>query len=561
LGFFSLLAGRPGDTQAASGYFFPWAFFVYASACTFFIQKRVSRWLSWGYVFICVVTGWLFTMIISNNFDQALAIGFLPAIARFLESLDFAKMRWGILLAIALSSNVYIYPELTPFIFLSVFLLLIYRVTKDKVHFMSLVRVGGIFLLVFAIFTSAYFSTWFNFLLSQVSYVQASVGPDDSIASEILSKDYWWVGIWGLGGDIHTVDWLRKTCALTFLILSGSGFLLLIKNRIWGLVSVQIMLSALVAYFIQVQDYSYGAYKLIMLLWWLVSYTMILAVQWLQARTSDRFIAVLSQGSYLLAIITVAYVNIAQWIRFDRNLDNPIIKPYKELLSISPSITNSPVGIAVSDPLANTWAMYYLRESTTYFFSYQNFPNQPHVLPFMFRSKKVDPSDIKYLLTDRKGFRPIAAQKVWHNSLYSLWKIEDPPFFRAEISNPNGIEIIEKNDFYWLDNQKTLIEIQSSFAGIISIVGDFTMGPSLPEKAERNLSVTSIINGEYQSFDMTISLGQNTIEIPISTGSNKIELSVLDEPTVYLLPNGDPRVLLLGFQNIQFRFQNELEEK
>jgi hypothetical protein len=75
-------------------------------------------------------------MIISNNFDQALAIGFLPAIARFLESLDFAKMRWGILLAIVLSSNVYIYPELTPFIFTSVFLLLIYRVTKGKVHFM-----------------------------------------------------------------------------------------------------------------------------------------------------------------------------------------------------------------------------------------------------------------------------------------------------------------------------------------------------------------------------------------------------------------------------------------
>jgi len=321
------------------------------------------------------------------------------------------------------------------------------------------------------------------------------------------------------------------------------------------------MLSALVAYFIQVQKFSYGAYKLITLLWWLVSYTMILAVQWLQAKSYNRFIPVLSKGFYLLAIIIVAYVNSAQWIRFDRNLINPNIKPYKELLSILPIVTNFPVGISVSDPIANTWAMYYLRESTTYFFSYQNFPNQPHVLPLMLRSQQVDLSEIRYLLTDRKGFRPEAARKVWQNSVYSLWKIKDPPFFTAGISNPNGIDLVNNQDFYWLDNQKTLIDIQSSFAGSISIVGDFTMGPSLPEITERNLMVTSVINGKSQSFNFTIRPGRNTIEIPVGIGNNKIELSVLNEPTVYSLPNGDPRVLLLGLRNIQIQFQNESEEK
>jgi len=561
LGFISPLAGWPGDTQAASGYFFPWAFFVYASACTFFIWKRVPQWLSWGYVIIAVVTGWLFTIMISNNFDQALAISFLPALAGFLESFDFAKIRWGILLAIVLSSIVYIYPEMTPFIFLSVLLLLLYHVIRGRVHFISLVHWGGIFFFVFALLVSAYFSTWFKFILSQFSNIQASVRPGEFVASELLSNDYWWLGIWGLGGDINTVDWLRKICALTFLILSIIGFLVLIKNKNWGLVAVQILLSALVAYFIQVQKYSYGAYKLITLLWWLVSYMMVLAVRWLQAKSYNRFIPVLSKGSYLLAIIIVAYLNIMQGIRFDRNLINTDIKLYKELLLIPPIVNNSPVGISVSDPIANMWAMYYLRESITYFFSYQAYPNQPHVLPFMHRSQQVDLSKIRYLLTDAKGFRPEEASMLWHNSVYSLWKIKDSPFFIAGISNPNGVEILNNNEFYWLGNQKTLIDIQSSFTGIISIVGDFMMGPSLSETTERNLMVTSRINGQSHSFAFTIRPGRNIIEVPVSRGNNKIELSVLDEPTINSLPNGDSRVLLLGLQNIQFEFQNEPEEK
>jgi hypothetical protein len=557
LGFISPLTGSPGDTQAASGYFFPWAFFVYGSACMFFIQKRKSQLLSWVYVFICVVTGWLFTITISNNYDQALAIGFLPAIAGFFEFLDWSKMRWGILLAIVLSSVVYIYPEITPFVFLSASFLLIHQVLKHRVYFVSLAKVGGISIFVFALLISTYFMTWFDFMRSQISSVQAAVRPGELIASELLDKNYWWLAVWGLGGDINTVDWLRKVCALLFLILSILGFIVLVKNKNWGLIAVQILLSAFVAYFIQVQKYSYGAYKIITLLWWLVAYTIILAFQWLQSKNYPRFIPVLSNGLSLLTIITVAYVNLGQWIGFDRELINSNIAPYKELMLIQPIVNYSPVGISVTDPIANLWAMYYLRGATTYFFSYEAYPNQPHVLPFMFRSQQVDVSEIKYLLTDRTGFRPEEASKVWHNSVYSLWKIKNFPFFDAEILNPNGVDLANNKEFYWLDNRKTRVDIQSSFAGSIAIVGDFSMGPSLPDLEKRNLVLTSMVNGESQSLMFIVRPGQNTIEIPVRKGKNEFEISVLDEPTVFSLPNGDPRVLLLSLQNIQFRFQNE----
>lgn len=150
-------------------------------------------------------------------------------------------------------------------------------------------------------------------------------------------------------------------------------------------------------------------------------------------------------------------------------------------------------------------------------------------------------------------------QVVAENSEIALVKYNQSKITCFDVSNPNGIEVVNNNEFYWLGNQKTLIDIQSSFAGIISIVADFTMGPSLPEMTERTLLVTTVINGRSQSFNLIIRTGRNTIEIPVSKGNNKIELSVLDEPTVYSLPNGDPRVLLLGLQNIQVQFQNEPE--
>lgn len=167
----------------------------------------------------------------------------------------------------------------------------------------------------------------------------------------------------------------------------------------------------------------------------------------------------------------------------------------------------------------------------------------------------------KFLILDKENCKASKQKVIARNSEVALVKINDPKIICFNISNPNGIDIVNNKNFYWLGDQKTLIDIQSSFTGIISIVGDFTMGPSLPEITERNLMVTSIINGEAQSFNFVMRPGRNKIEIPVNRGNNKIELSVLNEPAVHSLPNGDPRVLLLGLQNIQFRFRNASKQK
>jgi hypothetical protein len=167
----------------------------------------------------------------------------------------------------------------------------------------------------------------------------------------------------------------------------------------------------------------------------------------------------------------------------------------------------------------------------------------------------------KFLILDEENCETSNQKVIASNSEIALMQIDNSEIICFNISNPNGVDIVNNKKFYWLDNQKTLIDIQSSFAGIISISGHFTMGPSLPEITERELMVTSVINGKSQSFNITVRPGWNAIRIPVSRGNNKIELYVLNEPTIHSFPNGDPRVLLLGFQNIQIQFQNESEQK
>jgi hypothetical protein len=166
----------------------------------------------------------------------------------------------------------------------------------------------------------------------------------------------------------------------------------------------------------------------------------------------------------------------------------------------------------------------------------------------------------EFVILDKKQCETSAREVLAGNSEIVLMKYDHAKFICFYVSSPNGFDIVNNRKFYWLGNQETLIGIQSSFAGTITMVGDFTMGPSLPEKIERNLMVTSIMDGRSQSFNIAIRPGWNTIEIPVSRGKNTIELTVLDEPTIHSLPNGDPRILLLGLQDIQIRFQNELKK-
>jgi hypothetical protein len=561
LGFISPLVGWPGDTQAASGYFLPWAFFVYASSCAFFIWKRVSKFFVWGYVILCVVSGLLFTVMSGNNFDQALAIGFLPAIAGILESVNFAEKRWAALLAIVLSSSVYVYPELAPFIFLSAFLILIFRLTQDKTPVASWFRLGAVFLLLFGMMVSVYSPTWFNFIRSQFSALQMANRPGGGIASELTSQKYWFLGLWQLGGRIRTMkpvvafalDWIRYFGAFILTSYFLVGFVTLVQHKKIWLTTVQITLGVFVTYLLLVEQYAYGAYKVISLLWWLVSFTIVLAAQRLQKNSASGLIWIGSKYAFVCALGIMICVTLIREQQLGEIIRIKDIAPYRELQTIQPLLHNSPVGISVIDPTASLWAMYYLRESSTYFFSYHSYPDQAHVRPGMSRSQPVDLNEIKYLLTDAKDFQPENADLVWHNSVYSLWKIKAPPCFITKIENPNGLEVLNGRLFFWLSNEATRIHFYAFRAGQVELLADYMPGPSSPELIQWKLSLRT----DSGIADEVLIHKDFRIRILARQGHNEITVQSLDQPTVFKFPSGEERIILLGLSNLRLAYRSE----
>jgi hypothetical protein len=561
LGFISPLAGSPGDTQAASGYFLPWAFFVYASSCAFFIWKHVSKFFVWTYVMLCVVSGLLITVMLGNNFDQALAIGFLPVITGILESVDFAEKRWAALLAIILSSSVYVYPEMTPFIFLSAFLILIFRIAQDKIPFASWIRLGGLFLLLFGVMVFAYSPTWFNFIRNQFSALQNAIRPGGDIASELTSQKYWFLGLWQLGGRIRIAnqifalafDWVRYFGAFILSCYFLVGIVMLLKHRKFWTITVQITLGVFVAYLLLVERYAYGAYKVLSLLWWLVSFSIVFAAQRLQKNAASGLIWVGSKYALVCALGIMICVTLIREQQLGKIIRIRDIAPYRELQTIQPLLHNSPVGISVVDPTASVWAMYYLRESVTHFFSYHSYPDQSHVRPRMFRSQSVDLGEIEYLLTDAKDFQPENAEIVWHNSVYSLWKIEASSCFITKIENPNGLEVLNDRLFFWVSNEATKIHFYAFRAGQVELLADYMPGPSSPELTQWKLALRT----DSGIADEILILKDFRIHIPARQGHNEITIQSLDRPTVFEFPNGDERTMLLGVSNLKLVYQSE----
>jgi len=79
-------------------------------------------------------------------------------------------------------------------------------------------------------------------------------------------------------------------------------------------------------------------------------------------------------------------------------------------------------------------------------------------------------------------------------------------------------------------------------------MGDASPGPSLPGKSTRCVLVTT--EDDFRK-EFCTSGGPFTLPLPVaSRADNKVIIISLDEPTLAVLPNGDPRPLLLRIERL-----------
>jgi hypothetical protein len=134
------------------------------------------------------------------------------------------------------------------------------------------------------------------------------------------------------------------------------------------------------------------------------------------------------------------------------------------------------------------------------------------------------------------------------NQAITVFKNENDTYLSLlHIGNPNELEILDDDPFFWMGDRMTTLDVKSSFTGNIRILFEARPGPSYPESTKRNLRITA---GSWSNLAV-VRPGPIILEVPVQTGENEITLQVIEKPTVTILPNGDTRPLMLGVLNLR----------
>jgi hypothetical protein len=115
------------------------------------------------------------------------------------------------------------------------------------------------------------------------------------------------------------------------------------------------------------------------------------------------------------------------------------------------------------------------------------------------------------------------------------------------IHNPNGLEILDGQPFFWLGDSPTTLDIYSAHDKSIQILFEAKIGPSFSEQTKRHIRITS---QDWNTISV-IHPGAIELEIPVWKGENQVVFEVVERPNISILPNGDKRPLLLGVLNLE----------
>jgi hypothetical protein len=569
LGFFSPFIGAPGDTQASSGYFLAWTIFVLSSTCMCFaVIKGFRTTLLLLYLSMSIFSSWLLSLLWANNYDNALALPFLPAFAGVLSIAETGNRRWCSILALLTTGILYCYPEMATVVLGGAFLFLLQRISFSmgsiKEWSIVLIIVAGLVAILVLPFVNDL--SWFGMNQANVLTWPRGSRPGEGFPPELLIPAYQLMAFWGFGGErfadriLSSGAWyyIQGLLALFLSILLGLGLLELCRRKEWG-VSTTILL-LLIGFIVVINffSYPYGAYKFILFNWCGISFAVVVGMEFFVSMLSTRkYMSLLWLCSAAILFAIFFFINGFNVISFGKVFKEKDIGYFSGVQSIKNIVKSSHFIVAVDDDIANRWAVYFLRDFPIYLAEYRSYMAQAHVIPHMLRSQKIDFSSVRYILTDSKGLNSLpSATLVWSRGAYSLWMLPSENWiFISSIQNLKGIEDTDGAHVFWLGQDETELRLVSAGDGQAVISADFIRGPGSPEHQDVAMLVST-----DQRFSSTIVIaedGPQMLSVPIVSGRNRIILHPQQMAIAGVLPHGQQQQSLFGMRGLKVSLQKD----
>jgi hypothetical protein len=152
------------------------------------------------------------------------------------------------------------------------------------------------------------------------------------------------------------------------------------------------LLLAAFSLFVWQYQYSYGAYKFVMLGWWLLTLAVVLGV-----RECSKVHPALFAGAVLVASGTFA-VSATRSVHEVSIPLEPDMRDFRALRAIDVVAHGAPIAIAVTDNIPEHWAHTFSRDSQTRLIVYTGYLAAPHVVPAMMRAAPLPWTNLRLLL-------------------------------------------------------------------------------------------------------------------------------------------------------------------
>lgn len=537
LGWLATLT-REGDTAAAYGLLVAISSFV--MACATAAAGRVFGLPNGLLALVAVGSGagnWMANAVSVSNLDNMLALPYVPALAALALDENPTPFRGRfVICGIIGAATLYTYPEFAPVCLGCGALFFVTPLLKHRLAVTVPALLLGIFLAV--VLVLPYASELIGFVSWQFAAgVATGPRPAEGAFSGLLLPLIRPAAIWGLGPeDAAQAPWGPTTAAaMALYALAFIGLWRLTADRVAGPMMAILLLAGGFGLFEYRYEYSYGAYKFLLLSWWL----MVIAVA-VGVRQCAKIHVSLAAMATLVALTTFG-ATFERSVRASRVAPSPDLASLRTVRNISGLVAGAPVAIAVTDSPAAHWASYFLRDSKNRVISPTGYLGGPVFSHVMARSTPIPWEHLRWLLTDAADAGPIVEQghwrNVWRTVQYALWDTGDAGWAVAGTID-NGYPSAAGPNLIWIGDKPVTVVAAANASGTATIHAAFALSQAAPPTATFRLRTSDGMGGQCE---WTLANDGFTLKVGLHPGENVLRLEKTSPLGVPVLPTADQR--------------------
>jgi hypothetical protein len=533
LSVLSLLA-IPGDAQSATPLFLLLCIFRFATACAAFARSRdLSLAPTCLFLSLAVLSGWSLNVLLANNFDNALALCFFPglaALASVLRPTDLGAWATG---AISVAALIHIYPEVGVPVCAVVAVIAAERLWSAPVR--GWIAPAALALIVAALLVAPYAPELIAFFRTQAGtgLQRSGARPGEGTFSGLLSSSLVWSAFWGLGGELGEARRLmfRTGVSIGLFGLLGAGLVRLARQRAVGLlVGAAFPLAGALA-FIVGQAYSYGAYKVILAGWWVLTFAVVLGATWLGTASLWRRAAT---SVAVLVCLAIPVFAVSRTIREVLWPAKTSMAQFRVVEALPRLVGRQPIGVFIEDWEASEWAVYYLRHARARLGDFSAYLSIPHVRPLLDRADAISWGDVRLILTDAEDPGPVREAQgwnlIWASGAYRLWSTSDRGWAIAtDVRAQSGPDLASRGQVVSLDARPARVAVTASRAMNAVLSGDVDVASSAPTSdlalppgaapAEHTCRIERALSAKPWSCVFPVAIGDTTVDLEWSLES------------------------------------------